>query len=103
MIKGHEHHLTVGDLLKFIKNNNIPDHAPVFMQRVEDVYFEKHGWTTENMPGFHYRQPEYSMEDPAAHIASQEDLNQMMEKYYQAWCPVFYKDEPEVLFLDAHY
>jgi len=37
-----EHYLTVGELKKIIKN--IPDDARVLYERIEDVYFQEHGW-----------------------------------------------------------
>lgn len=35
-------YMTVGDLKKALMN--VPDDAEVRYQRIEDVYFEKHGW-----------------------------------------------------------
>jgi hypothetical protein len=35
-------YLTVKDLKEKIKD--LPDETPVYYQRIEDVYFEKHGW-----------------------------------------------------------
>lgn len=32
--------LTVGQLKKFIEENNLPDNAPVVVQRIEDRYYE---------------------------------------------------------------
>jgi hypothetical protein len=125
-MKKHEHHLTVGDLLKFIEKHNLPMDAPVMMQRVEDHYYEPgKGWEENSvkMKGFHYHSHErlnndmraemyrmhtgadrhYEMEDPATYITTQEELDSMKEQYTQAWSPVFYKEEPNALFLDAHY
>lgn len=121
-----EHHLTVGDLLKFIEKHNIPMDAPVVMQRVEDHYYQPgKGWDENSwkMKGHHYNsqvrrnndmmaemwkrsaghEPTISAEDPSEYIMSEEDMESLREQYTQAWCPVFYKDEPNVLFLDAHY
>ena len=36
--------LTVEQLLKFIADNNIPSTAKILYERIEDTYFEKHGW-----------------------------------------------------------
>ncbi len=38
--------LTAGELKKRIEN--MPDDMPVYYQRIEDVYFEKHGWEKES-------------------------------------------------------
>lgn len=37
-----DHYLKAGDLRKALEG--VSDDAPVFYQRIEDVYFEKHGW-----------------------------------------------------------
>lgn len=41
-----DYYLTVGELRKRIAD--LPDDAKVFYQRIEDVYFKEHGWTTRN-------------------------------------------------------
>jgi len=115
---------TVGDLKKHIEKHNIPDDAPVVVQRVEDVYYDKHGWKTYLKKGEHYwntvhfnenmaeeilrrergEEPHYSMEDPSKFINSDPDfLEQMMEQYSPVWCAVYYKDDENILFLDLHY
>ena len=119
----HEDYMTVGRLLEFIKEKNIPMDAPILMQRVTNWYFTEGSWKVHKKSGYHHwaacrtnmkmltelwkrnsgGEPEFEMEDPAQYIASEEDLEEMKEEYYAAWCPVFYKDEPNVLFLDAHY
>lgn len=120
--KPYEHHLTVGRLLEFIKENNIPDDAPVMMQRIEDYYFEKGNWETHKKKGESYYNllkhkekafgeylnkemyPDMS-EEMISYLQNitQEELDSNLYQYYQAWCPVRYRDEPNVLFLDAHY
>lgn len=37
---------SLGNLLNLIKEHNIPENASFVVERVEDVYFEKHGWET---------------------------------------------------------
>jgi len=39
--------LTVGELRK--KLEGYSDDAPVFIERIEDVYFEKYGWKTNHI------------------------------------------------------
>jgi len=39
--------LTVGELKRYIKD--LPDDTPVYYQRIEDKYFDIHGWTTESV------------------------------------------------------
>jgi hypothetical protein len=43
--KEYQHYLTIGRLKEFIKKHKIPDNALILHQRIEDVYFEKHGWS----------------------------------------------------------
>jgi hypothetical protein len=44
----YEHHLTVGQLREAMEG--LPDEAPVFYQRIEDVYFADNGWRTVQRP-----------------------------------------------------
>ena len=45
-LKGkYEYYLTIGKLRKFLQEHpELPDYALVLTQRVEDVYYEQHGW-----------------------------------------------------------
>jgi len=40
-------YMTAEDLKKALEN--VPDDTPVYYQRIEDIYFEKHGWKREWM------------------------------------------------------
>lgn len=44
VLNKYSDYLTIGQLKEHIKEYNLPDHAKVVIQRVEDIYFEKHGW-----------------------------------------------------------
>lgn len=46
--------LTVGELLKFIREHNLPQDGKVLVERVEDVYFEKRNWKTVDVEGYQY-------------------------------------------------
>jgi hypothetical protein len=37
---------SLASLFSLIKEHNIPEDASFVVERVEDVYFEKHGWQT---------------------------------------------------------
>lgn len=39
---GRGHYMTVADVRRAIAS--LPDDAPVLYQRIEDVYFDRHGW-----------------------------------------------------------
>jgi len=118
------HYLTVGQLKKDIERYGIPDEANVMVQRVEDVYYNTHGWGVLLKKGEHYHnmlsmnenmreeiarrergeEPEYPrIEDPNKYICEDEKfLSEMSEQYHPAWCVVGYKDK-DFLFLDLHY
>lgn len=114
--------LTVGALKRFIEEFNIPDNAPVVMQRIEDVYFEQNNWGVylkegENFynikafnkemedeisrreKGEEYEYP--GINDPLKLI--QETSDEDKTQYIPMWSCVHYKDDADVLFIDAHY
>ena len=77
----HKHYLTVGELKEQLYN--YPNDALVVAQRVEDVYYEKHGWTTLKKP---------------------DNINPEWNNEYSAvWSPVTYGDDREYFYLDLHY
>lgn len=41
------------------------------------------------------------IEDPSKFIQETDEV--FMEQYHPAWSPVFYKDDPDFLFIDLHY
>jgi len=87
VLNKYEHFLTAGGIKKFIEENNIPDTAKVLIERVHDVYYEKHGWGVYLKPGMH----------------SDAGIPETMNQYHPAWCCVKYSDEPNILFIDLHY
>lgn len=116
-----EKFLTVGRLLDFIEKYKIPRDAKVLLQRVEDIYFEKHNWSTVNKEGEFYYQAietnqkidsgEFNNKEDYPHLTPEkieqlrmegDDLENLKEKYVQSWCPVKYPDDNN-LYLDAHY
>lgn len=118
-----DHYCTVGDLLNFIDKNKLPLDAKVVMQRVKDHYFNEVGGWKENlvrMPGeFYHHTLKYNQDiidgkyddkenypdftEEMKKLATTDELDAMKEEYYHCWCPVFYKEKPNILFLDAHY
>lgn len=68
--------LTVGMLREFLsKHPELPDDGLVMIERVEDVYYEKHGWKV------------YKKGD---------------DEYHPAWCSKLYPEDNN-LFIDLHY
>lgn len=119
LVENYKHYSTVGQLLEFIEKNNIPMDAKIMIQRVEDVYFEKNGWTTVNKEGYWYHSsksfndkidsgkfdnkeeyPDLKTENLEKY--TEEELENAKDKYYTCWCPVKYSDDDN-LYLDAHY
>jgi hypothetical protein len=116
--------LTVGDLKRHIEENVIPDSAPVLIERVEDLYYERSNWGVLLKQGFHYNQvikanermkqeierrargeePHFEIEDPAKFILENQDLlDEFQGQYTPAWSCVKYRDEDSILFIDLHY
>ena len=114
------HGLTVGELKEFLLEHNIPDNAVVVTQRVEDVYYEKHNWGCYLKEGEHsfnlkrwnedidsgkyLNKEEYpNMNEENLLKATSEEIKNSMEKYTIASSCVFYKEDPDILFIDLHY
>lgn len=114
----YKDYCTVGDLLKFIQDNNIPLDSKILIQRIEDSYFEK-GWHTMRKGGEHYhnalqwnkdiddgkyldKKQYQKMKEENLKKITPEDLERFKEEYYITWCPVKYNDDNN-LYLDAHY
>lgn len=74
-----QHHLTVGKLREQLPM--LPENGGVYIQRVEDKYFEKYGWKGKMMPS-----PDFSGE---------------FDEYIPVWCTLDYKDGN--LYLTPHY
>lgn len=117
-IEGHS--ITVGDLLDFIEKHKIPREGKVLFQRIEDVYFEKHNWTTIDMPGDIYysakkftdkaisgefnnkeEYPNMDQDTIDKYIEMEKELDSFKEQYIIASSPV--KHDNENLYIDAHY
>ena len=120
---------TVGYLLKFIKENNIPDDAIILYQRIEDYYFEKGNWIPVKKEGDRYHNIKKHQEDCSSggkyrNIKNypkagpewcdeqlrlieelggiEKELDDNKEQYIVSWCPVKYRDDKN-LYIDAHY
>lgn len=76
-------HLSIGRLRRFLeKNKNLPDEAPVLIERIEDKYFEGiKGWET-------YKQPNDTFEH-------------LKDEFIPAWCIT--KNNEGVVLIYSHY
>jgi len=92
LTNGYDQYLTVGGLKEFLNKHNLPVSAKVVVQRIEDVYYEKHNW------GVYLKEGEHTFKDDNGNI-----VKSSMEQYHPAWCCVKYNDEDNVLFIDLHY
>ena len=117
-------YFTVGQLRELLKDTDIPDDAKIFVQRAEDVYFEKYGWSTIKMendeyymnmnliekakPGgaFHNKE-EYPglTEERIQEIleSSQKDLDECRDEYIAAWYGFKYKDDKNGIYFTVFY
>lgn len=91
-LKKYDDYLTVGKLKDFLNRYNLPDDANVVIQRVEDVYYEKHGW------GVYLKKSENTFYDKNGNV-----VKESLEQYHPAWSCVKYKDENDILFINLHY
>lgn len=115
-------YLTVGELKKFLENHEIADDAIVLCQRVEDFYFEDHGWKvylkegdqSHWMKSFNEKLANGEFDDKEKYPKftdemrvgfTQDQITEASNQYHPIWCPVQYQDEDknDILFLDLHY
>lgn len=116
-------YLTVGKLRRILSDPEIKDDALVMIERVEDVYYEKHNWglylkdsylwniiTEKNkelqdeidrrkkgeMPRF------TSIKDPAKYITDDAERANYQDQYHPAFSACMFNDEKE-LFIKLHY
>jgi len=73
---------TVGELLEYIKKNNISMDAKICVERIHDFYYENNHWGT-------IRKPSRLFDD-------------CVNEYTPIWCTVKYPDDKN-LYLDLHY
>lgn len=81
MANFHKDYMTADRLKAVLKK--VPDDTPVYYQRIEDVYFEKHGWNRSV-------------------INVQNDMGPSPDQYTQAF-NVWYDSHHKALFITAHY
>jgi hypothetical protein len=88
----YSYYLTVGDLKEFLYKHNLPNDSKVVIQRIEDVYYEKHQW------GVYLKEGENTFKDENGVI-----VKESLEQYHPAFCCAKYDDDPNVLFINLHY
>jgi hypothetical protein len=113
-------YLTVGRIKEFIEKHELSDDSIIVVQRVEDIYYEKHHWSVYLKEGEHaHSAKEWNkdiengkyldkakypkMKEENLKPFTEEQIRQSMEQYSPIWSCVRYKDDKDVLFLDLHY
>lgn len=121
-LRGFKDHLKLKDLKEFVANTTLPDEAPVLVERAEDWYFTDRNWdvwlvegmqahsarewnkkladgeiTPEEYPGL-YETPNHPFLTPN----SEEDIKELCEQFYPAWCASEDKKDGIVLIF-SHY
>ena len=87
---------TIGKLREFLaKHPELPDDGLVMIERVEDVYYEKHGWKVYLKDDEHTQYLRDKDKSP-------EEVEKSMNQYHPAWCSKIYPDDKN-LFIDLHY
>ena len=108
--------MTVKELKEAIAN--LPDDGEVYVQRIEDFYFEENNWSVKLMKGeqWHYldkwnkdvesgkyldREQYPDMEPKILKKISDEEMEQSMEQYITTWCCINY--DGKNLYVTSHY
>jgi hypothetical protein len=113
--------LTVGKLRKFLEEHpELPDNALVLTERVEDKYYEEHGWGVVLKEGHNYNlvkthnvrmkeeaqrrkngeHSKYDIEDPEQNIVELTD--NWKDQYHPAWSCLKYPGDDN-LYINLHY
>ncbi len=124
VLNGYKHYLTVGDIKKHLDKYQYSDEAKVIIERVEDRYYEVHGWGVYLQNGQFYNQavefneemakeillrengvePQYpGIENPLEYI--NEPGDELKEQFTPAWCigGSQSKEEQDLMFIYMHY
>ncbi len=104
--------LTAGKIKKFIEKFNIPDDAKVVIERVPDSYYNQkgNGWDVylkENEHTHYFRERnkeiEAGKEKKKFMLLTEEEIKLGQTQYHPAFCCVYYKNDPDILFINLHY
>lgn len=95
-------HLTIGNLRKFLNDNpNLDDDALVLIERVEDFYYQIHGWSVVRKKGDMYYMTK-KLKDIGEPI-SEDELMDSMAQYTPAWSIFRYNDDKKDVYISLHY
>lgn len=77
---------------------NLPDEGEVYVERIEDKYFEGDGWSVKRMKGEEYYNALERMKDAPIQTNV---LSQFEEQYISTWCAINY--DGVNLYITSHY
>jgi hypothetical protein len=102
--------LTWGKLKELAAKHNVPDDALIVAERVEDYYFDKGDWEVyckDNEMSLdaekYNKKIKRKKRKDEDDLYTEKDIQDLKSQYHPIWSPVFYQEDPEVLFLDLHY
>lgn len=110
--------MTVKELLTYIEKNNVSMDAEVLVERIHDVYFEKHNWKPEKRKGFMYYQVVETIEKANGEYNDKEEYprltqdsidkmkvmnpDEFMDEYIKTNCATKFKEDNN-LYIAIHY
>lgn len=89
--------MTVRELREAI--SNLPDDGEVYIQRIEDFYFEKNGWPVKLMAGEQYHRALSKMKN--FNITMLDSIEGLKEQYIDTHCCINY--DGKNLYITSHY
>lgn len=95
----YKDYLTVGKLKEFIDKYNLSDNSLILVERVEDIYYDKHNWGSYLKKGYMY----YIALKYDIFAKKENDLKEHMTQYHPIFCAEYYDDDKDILFLNLHY
>jgi hypothetical protein len=102
--------LTAGKIKDFLIRFNIPDSAKVVIERVPDSYYKPGSWDVyfkDNEHTHHLRERNKEIESGEKTkkylFMSEEEMKLAMTQYHPAFCCAYYKNDPDILFINLHY
>jgi hypothetical protein len=76
---------------------------PVYLKKGESYYWAE-SWNKDIDDGKYFDKDNYPDAKPESmKKISKEDMEKSMDRYSPVHCCVYYKDDPDILFIDLHY
>ena len=96
--------MTIKELREAIAH--LPDDGEVYVERIEDVYFEDHGWSVKRMKGemYHHalRFNEWVRKGKVkGKLQTPEEIDEFQDQYMDIFCAINF--DGKNLYLTSHY